>query len=46
VDMNLQSTLVVVLLYTEAGIEPAVSCLLRGISCQWCLVITDVVAKA
>jgi hypothetical protein len=46
VDLNVQSTLVVPLLYTEAAIEPVVSCMLRGISCLWCLVITDVVVEA
>jgi hypothetical protein len=44
VGLSLQSTLVVVVLCTEAAMEPATDCLLMDICCRWCLVVTEVVA--
>jgi hypothetical protein len=44
VSLNLQNTLVVVLFYIEAFMEPTANCWLAGICCRLCFVITEDVA--
>jgi hypothetical protein len=45
VGLNLQNTLVVVLLCIEATLAPAASCQLAGTCCRLCLAIMEVVVR-